>query len=337
MTGLLVPAPAPLPLAPAAATDWRTVLSAYLDTLDSPATRRAYGRAITDCLVFTSVSTLVDLDGAALARYRATLTTAPKQGRGRTPAGSPLAPASVALALAAVRSFLTWARAMGAHRLPDEVITLALRTPKGTTLRPYSVLAEPEIAAVLAAANTSRDKALLAVMLGAGLRAAEVCALDVADVREDGAGGTVLHVRAGKGRKDRLVPVQPDVARLVRRYLQESGRRLGEVGPLFRAHDRAAGKLARGRLSTRAVGYLVARLTAAAGVDAKAISPHSLRHTYALRALQHGGNVVAVSKLLGHASVSTTQRYVDHLALSELRAAVPALPGLTAAPHGSTP
>jgi site-specific recombinase XerD len=80
------------------------------------------------------------------------------------------------------------------------------------------------------------------------------------------------------------------------------------------------------RLSTRAVGYLVRRALEKAGLAAKAISPHSLRHTYAIRALRAGGNVIAVQKLLGHASVATTQRYLDHLALGELRAAVPPLP-----------
>jgi integrase/recombinase XerC len=70
----------------------------------------------------------------------------------------------------------------------------------------------------------------------------------------------------------------------------------------------------------------VAKLVETAGIAAKQISPHSLRHTYALRAPRHGGNVVAVSKLLGHASIATTQRYLDHLQLSELRRAVPHLP-----------
>jgi len=82
----------------------------------------------------------------------------------------------------------------------------------------------------------------------------------------------------------------------------------------------------RGRLSTRAVGDVVNRCTIAAGIDAKHVSPHALRHTFALRSLRSGGNVVAVSKLLGHASITATQRYVDHLALGELRAAVPDLP-----------
>lgn len=69
------------------------------------------------------------------------------------------------------------------------------------------------------------------------------------------------------------------------------------------------------------------------GVTAKRITPHSLRHTYAIRCLRAGGNVVAVAKLLGDESISTTQRYVDHLATGELRAAVPALPlGLSGPP-----
>lgn len=61
-------------------------------------------------------------------------------------------------------------------------------------------------------------------------------------------------------------------------------------------------------------------------MDAKRSSPHSLRHTFALRSLRQKRDVIAVQKLLGHASVATTQRYLDHLGLAELRAAVPTLP-----------
>jgi integrase/recombinase XerD len=75
---------------------------------------------------------------------------------------------------------------------------------------------------------------------------------------------------------------------------------------------------------------LVERLVAAAGIDAKRVSPHAMRHSYAMRVLRHGGDVVALSKLLGHASIATTQRYVDHLQVAELRAVLPSLPGLDA-------
>ena len=119
-------------------------------------------------------------------------------------------------------------------------------------------------------------------------------------------------VRRGKGRRDRQVPVQPEVSSLLLAYLAETARRLGDPGPLFRSHDRGHHLREQARLSTRAIGYLVRQAMGKAGLAAKAISPHALRHTYAIRALRAGGNVIAVPKLLGHASVATTQRYLDH-------------------------
>jgi site-specific recombinase XerD len=243
------------------------------------------------------VITLAELSGADLAAYRAAVVA------------SPVAPASQAQALSALRSFLRWSRTMGAAMLSAEVVTEALRTPRASVLRPYPALSEPELGALLLAAENPRDRALLAVLLGAGLRVSEVVGLDVADLLEDADGGARLCVRLGKGRKDRQVPVQPEVVTAIRRYLAAAGRRLGDPGPLFRAYDRAATRLARGRLTARSVGALVTRLASPAGIDAKAVSPHALRHTYALRCLRLGGDVVAVS---------------------ELRATVPHLPGVAA-------
>ncbi len=314
MQVVTVPAPARA-VAIAAGLPWRAVLDAYLDAaLDSAHTRRNYGRHIATALGIIGVPTLDALTGADLAAYRARVVA------------SALAPGSQGQALAAVRAFLAWAGSMGAHLLPPEVVRLALRTPRATVLTPYAVVTDAEIGALFAAATTARDRAILAVLLGAGVRAAEVVALDGGDLREDADGGALLAVRQGKGRRDRVVPINDDVAALVRAYLAATGRRMGGTGPLFLAHDRAARARGGTRLTPRAMGQLVAKLATAAGIDAKAISPHSLRHSYALRALRHGGNVVAVSKLLGHASIQTTQRYVDHLATSELRAAVPMLP-----------
>jgi site-specific recombinase XerD len=238
-----------------------------------------------------------------------------------------LAPASQAQALAAIRSFLKWARLRGALQLSGELVADALKSRRATVRRPYPVLTEPEVIALYQAAENPRDRALLAVMLGAGLRVSEVVGLDVSDLIEGSEGGAALWVRQGKGRKDRHVPVWPEVTVAIRRYLAATGRRLGGDGPMFAAHDPAAGKLPRGRLASRSVAAVVSRLAHRAGIDAaKAVSPHALRHTYALRNLRQGGDVVGVSKLLGHASITTTQRYVDHLDVAELRASVARLP-----------
>jgi site-specific recombinase XerD len=309
----------PVPALPASAlttsTPWEFVVEAYLDAaIDSAHTRRAYERHLRDAFAVLRAATVSELNGTDLARYRAAVVS------------SDLAPGSQAQALAALRSFLSWSRTLGAHGLSGDVIRTALKTPKAVVRRPYRTLGESDIAAVLATASTARDRALLAVLLGAGLRAAEAVGLDVTDLHDDPEGGLVIAVRRGKGRRDRQVPVQPDVSRLLFAYLAETGRRLGDSGPLFRAHDRGAARRERARLSTRAIDYLVRQAMERAGLVAKAISPHSLRHTYAIRALRAGGNVIAVQKLLGHASVATTQRYLDHLALGELRAVVPPLP-----------
>lgn len=298
-------------------TPWQTVAEAFLaGAVDSDHTRRAYRRHLYGCFAFLGIQAVAEVNGAQLAGYRAAVTT------------SPLAPNTQAQILAAVRSFLKWSRTMGAHGLSSDVVDAALRTPRATVRRPYTVLAEPELLAVIqaAAADNPRDVALVAVLLGAGLRVSEASGLDVSDVVVDQDGGTALWVRMAKGRKDRIVPIQPEVAGAVRAYLAATGRLLGESGPLFRAHDRAAHRLSRGRLTARAIADVVAKYVGIARITAKHVSPHTCRHTYAIRALRAGSNIVAVSKLLGHASITTTQRYLDHLELGELRAAVPHLP-----------
>jgi integrase/recombinase XerD len=135
------------------------------------------------------------------------------------------------------------------------------------------------------------------------------------------------------GRTDRVVPVRRDVALIVRRYLASTGRPLGATGPLFLSRD-PAHRRDNQRLSPRAVGFLLAELLDRANIEGKRISPHSCRHTYAIRALRSGASTVTVQKLLGHASAVTTQRYLDHLETSELRSAVP-VPPLPPAPPAS--
>lgn len=313
---LTIAEPYPVTSPVAVLGDWTSVVDAYINAgLDSEHTRRAYRRHLLKAQEILGVQSVEDVTGSGLADYRAWITSAD------------LAPASQRQALAAVRSFLTWVGDLGGAAPPRQVIRTALRTPRGTSLTRYAVLTEAEVQRILeASARDSRDHALMTVLLGAGLRVAEVAALELGDVFEDASGGCSLHVRAGKGRKDRIVPIGVEVEAAVKAYLRDTARYLGGPGRLLLAVDKGAATRTKRGLSTRAISRIVKELAMSAGIVTKKVSPHALRHSYATRSLKAGANVVAVGKLLGHSNIATTQRYVDHLASTELRSAVPPLP-----------
>jgi site-specific recombinase XerC len=192
-------------------------------------------------------------------------------------------------------------------------------------IKPYLVLTEAETARMIAVAADRRDRAIVMTLLGAGPRVSELTGLDVRDLHQDADGGDILHIRAGKGAKDRMVPVHEEVTRAIHAYLSCSGRTTKDPGPLFLAQDRGRHLRAQTRVGARAVRDLIYLLHDRAEI-AKPISPHSLRHTFAIRALRYSGNILAVSKMLGHANVATTQVYLNHLGLGELRRAIPHLP-----------
>lgn len=315
---------------------WSDVVAAYLTNASrsgSENTRRAYRRHLTAFAAaplevgehqLPAVRTLGDVSPAHLMAWRAYV-----MGRQGLSAGSR------AQAIAALRGFMRWAGAQGLHGVPSDQWREALRMPPGDVARPFSVLTDAEVVRLFEAVDTAttakgaprarerreRDTAILAVMLGAGLRAAEVVALEVRDVTA-GEGGTVLAVK-GKGGKSRPVPIREDVAAPVLRYLHTTGRRLGDSGALFLREGDRTGR----HLTTRTVGMVTAAYATEAGIEAaRAFSPHACRHTYAVRAAREGAGVHALKRLLGHSSVATTGRYLDHLSLADLREALPALP-----------
>jgi len=291
----------------------------YLDAehAGSPHTVAAYRRHLRDFLGHLAGEAPTP---SALVAYRAQLV---RDGRGA---------ASHQQALAAVRGFFGWLGALALAQeqrppIPLEALRRLLKAPGGKVERPYLVLSEAQAGTLLARAPAIRDRAMLAVFLGGGLRVAELVRLDVADVRHQEAEVT-LWVRQGKGGKSRTVPVRPDVAALLAAYLAATGRTWASPGALFLpVLGHRGGRPSRtGRLTTRAVEYRIAQLLPLAGLAR--ISPHSLRHTYAIRFLRAGGNLKALQELLGHASIETTERYLRHLALDDLRQALPLLPGL---------
>lgn len=157
-----------------------------------------------------------------------------------------------------------------------------------------------------------RDRAILELFYASGLRLSELVGLDLEDVN---LGSRLVRV-LGKGRKERIIPFNTSAANALRAYLKDraaldAGRpaeagRYGRMGrrqsqPLFMNYRG-------GRLSTRSVDRLVRRYVAACGAKF-GISPHALRHSFATHLLSRGADLRAIQELLGHARLSTTQRY----------------------------
>jgi integrase/recombinase XerD len=282
---------------------WGEVVDLFLAAgVDTANTRRLYGPSLRQAFAVMGAATIDDVTPSDLVRYRESIMMAP------------LAPSTRRGRISALRSFLHWTRAFGLHSIDSDAMSIALRLPGKKTLVPYTILTEAEIAALLATANKPRDHAFVLVMLGAGLRVSEVSALDVADlvVGEP----SYIRVRLSKGGHSRAVPVRAEIMTALQ---QLAAGRPGDA-PLF---VRRRGPP--GRLRIAGIRDQLAELGRAALI-ARPVTPHMLRHSYATRCLLHGGNLMAVSKMLGHQSLATTQRYVDHLELRDLLDAVPALP-----------
>jgi site-specific recombinase XerD len=293
------------------ATPWRVILSAYVNAaLDSPHTKAAYRRDITVSLEGMAITSLDELTGAILAQYRADLMA----GR--------LAPPSVARRLYALRGFLKWSGIFGAHQLDDRVINAALKVPRFTVQRPYILPSPDELARLwTVAGRRANTYALLSLCMGTGLRVSEIAHLRIKDLYADLEGGPVIHVDRGKGSKDRNVPMQPDYFRGVLLYLESTGRSLNSPGRVFIAEDRRTGPTSTGITST-GLAAMLRRMAKDAGIDHR-LSVHSLRHFYAVTVLRHSHDLTSVQKLLGHSSPTVTAKYTDHLALADLRAALP--------------
>jgi len=143
----------------------------------------------------------------------------------------------------------------------------------------------------------ARDAAVLGLLYGAGLRISEALGL----LRKDFVGSADALTVIGKGDKARMVPVLPQVAKLVADYVALCPHDLPADGPLF-IGSRG------GPLSPRVVQLTMARLRGALGL-ADSATPHALRHSFATHLLARGGDLRAIQELLGHASLSTTQIY----------------------------
>ena len=218
--------------------------------------------------------------------------------------------------LASLRAFFAFACRDGARPDPTEVIIaprVARHLPVHLGFEDVEcVLAAPVAASVRARGPKRelwlRDSALLEVLYSCGLRASEVVALDwnVIDF-EIG----VLRVMSGKGGKQRVVPIGNDALDALEVY------RGAWRGPRPK-HEPVFLNRRGGRLNVRSVGRVLDRCIRTAALATNA-SPHALRHSFATHLLESGADLRAIQEMLGHASISTTQRYT-HLDLRRLSA-----------------
>jgi integrase/recombinase XerC len=276
--------------------DWTRWLAA--ERRFSPHTVIGYQRDLTAFLTFIAEHTgdqpdLPGLERLSTVDFRAWLARQAAQGRKRT---------SIARALSVVRGFFAWLERSG-YATNHAIRTV--RTPKipHAVPKPLSV---PEALEVLDVAGDDatepwigfRDIAVFTLLYGCGLRIAEALSLRRRDAPKADA-MTVL----GKGNKERRVPVLPAVREAIDAYLAACPYAIDPDGPLFLG---ARG----GPLSARMVQRRMQVLRQQLNLPQTA-TPHALRHSFATHLLAMGGDLRAIQELLGHASLSTTQRYTE--------------------------
>jgi integrase/recombinase XerC len=280
----------------------RELMDAWLSSLAherrmSPHTLRAYGDDAARFIGFLdgyrgARTTLATLQALKPAELRAFLTERRSEGLGAR---------GVQRALAAIRSFF---RYLERENLADGAAARAVRSPKlpRTLPRPLS---ETDAARAIQDAGeddepwiAARNAALITLLYGTGLRISEALSLKRGDVPL----GETLTV-LGKGKKERTVPVLPAVREAAETYARLCPFEPGRSGALFLSR--------RGKpMSPRESQSLMQRLRGRLSLSPSA-TPHALRHSFATHLLQNGGDLRAVQELLGHASLSTTQKYTE--------------------------
>ena len=280
-----------------ALTDWLAYLAQ--ERRASPRTVRAYGDCVGAYIAFLQQHrggplSLQDMGGVEAGELRAYLAF-------RRQGDHPLSPRSLSQALSAIRTFHNWLdRRCG-------VANAALALVRGPRVKPGAPrpVSEDQARGLIQEAadddahegwEAARDEAVLTLLYGCGLRISEALSLKRSDapVRE------AIRI-VGKGSKERVVPVLPVVREAIDAYVAQLPFALEPNAPLFRAHRG-------GPLGPRPVQALMQRLRGRLGLPSSA-TPHALRHSFATHLLGAGADLRSIQELLGHASLSTTQRY----------------------------
>ena len=212
-------------------------------------------------------------------------------------------PSSRARAFVAVREFLGHLKTAG---LAPHDVSAGLDAPKRGQILPKTLSEDAVARLVTSVAGDDprdlRDRAMLEMLYGSGLRVSELCDLTVADFIVD---ADLLRC-FGKGSKERLVPIGAAEGQALARYLAGGRGAFDRTGGM----DRHLFLTRLGRGFTRmGVFKMLKERAAAAGLDPAIVSPHVLRHCFATHLLAHGADIRAIQEMLGHASITTTQVY----------------------------
>ena len=209
-----------------------------------------------------------------------------------------LANSSVARAAAAVRVFLKF---LQAEDILQEDLAQFVRAPQLNRLLPHPIGQKEVIRLIDSPSVRSRflvrDRVILEMLYGAGLRVSELCTLRMTDVNLN-----IGYVRClGKGSRERVVPINPEALDKLRKYIASSHAKRNGTDQLFIS---ARG----GPLGRQAVWRVVKKFAKFTGLNDD-VSPHTFRHSFATHLVEGGADLRYVQEMLGHASVVTTQRY----------------------------
>jgi len=218
-------------------------------------------------------------------------------------------PTSIARKLSSLRSFFDFCLKKGMIKTNPAKEVPAPKIPK----RIPKFLTVDEVFALLDLPDTSgvlgrRDKAVLELLYASGLRVSELVGLNAGDINLEERTVRVL----GKGRKERIVPVGQKACEALHRYI--------ELRPALVTEDNDQEAIFINRhgtrLSTRAIERLLIKYLRRSGIQ-KSVTPHVLRHTFATHLLNAGADMRGIQELLGHASLSTTQKYT-HVGIEKM-------------------
>jgi integrase/recombinase XerC len=216
-----------------------------------------------------------------------------------------LSKTSVARALAAVRSLYRWlAREGMAEQNPAKLVAtpkLAKKLPRVPTIEEMNFVIDGEMPDV--AAFPERDRLMLELLYGCGIRNSELAGINLDDIRLS---AEAILIR-GKGKKERYVPFGDSVKAALATYLSERQKlveRIRKPSGALLINRRG------GRLTTRSVGRIVKKIAVARGLSPD-VHPHTLRHAFGTHMLEEGADLRAIQELLGHERLATTQRYTQ--------------------------